>query len=375
MPNENEHKHPNPHHQRKGVNVYLLVFGILLAIIAIAAVSTAFFNKSAVQTPVSGMNFTLNYTAPNFAGIAAWINSPTLNINSLRGNVVLVDFWTYSCINCIRTIPQLNAWQKEYGSNGLIIVGVSTPEFQFERNYTNVRNAVKKFNITYPVALDNNYSTWDAYHNEYWPADYLIDANGNIRYVSFGEGDYNQTEAAIRSLLALSGHSVPSTTTNVPVTVNFSGIGTPEIYLGYSSAIYRHEPLGGGEQFEPNQTVSYYPLNVSQDNVPYLYGGWYNAPDSMIAYNGSRIYLIYKAKNVNIVASGNGNESVISVYLDGKNLNASSLGADDVLVNGTATATIGASRLYNIVSTPTYGVHVLQINASKGFRIFTFTFG
>ena len=124
---------------------------------------------------------------------------PPLNITQLKGKVVLIDFWTYSCINCIRSIPHLNAWQREYGGNGLVIIGVSTPEFQFEHNYSNVYAAVKKFNITYAVALDNNYSTWDAYGNEYWPAEYLIDKNGDIRYASFGEGDYNTTENVIRA--------------------------------------------------------------------------------------------------------------------------------------------------------------------------------
>lgn len=359
--------------KKKGkVNLYLLVFGVLAALVIAAALSTTIFNKSSTQTNTAGANLTNHGPAPNIAGISAWINSPPLNLSSLRGKVVLVDFWTYSCINCIRSIPHLNAWESEYGQNGLVIIGVSTPEFQFEHNYSNVAAAVKKFNITYPVALDNNYATWDAYANQYWPADYLVDANGDLRYVSYGEGGYNQTENAIRSLLMQAGYSVPAEATNVPLGVNFSGIGSPEIYLGYAKA---RQALGGNEQYYPNQTVTYSPANISQANVAYLYGNWYNAPDSMIAVNNSLIYLVYKARNVNIVASGNGNQSTIQVLLDGKNLNMSSLGADDVSENGIATATIGASRLYNIVSTPSYGVHLLEINASRGFRIYTFTFG
>ncbi len=152
-----------------------------------------------------------------------------------------MDFWTYSCINCIRTIPYLNAWESKYGNNGLVIIGVHTPEFQFEHNYSNVEAAVKKFNIKYPVALDNNYSTWDAYGNEYWPADYLIDANGDIRYESIGEGNYNVTEAAIRELLVSAGYTVPSNLTNLTSNYNLSQIGTPELYLGWDRASARLE--------------------------------------------------------------------------------------------------------------------------------------
>jgi thiol-disulfide isomerase/thioredoxin len=368
----------NDEHKKKGkVNVYVLVFGILAAIIIIAALSVTVFNKASAPALKNSTSANLSTygPAPQLVGLDGWINSPPLNLTSLRGNVVLVDFWTYSCINCIRSIPHLNAWEQEYGSNGLVIIGISTPEFQFEHNYTNVYDAVKKFNITYPVALDNNYGTWDAYGNEYWPADYLIDAKGNIRYVAFGEGDYNQTEQAIRTLLVQSGHPVPSYTTNVPIGINFSGIGTPEIYLGSVQATERGQPLGGGEQLKSNNTYTYYPINVSMVNKPYLYGAWYDAPDSIIAYNGSKVYLIYKANKVNIVASGNGNTTNITIKLDGKNLNASELGADDVLVNGTATATISGSRLYNIVDLPTYGAHLVEIDANQGFRLYTFTFG
>lgn len=355
----------------KGPNIYLIVFGVLIVIIALAALSTVIFNKSAHQSLGVTSNLSNYGPAPQITGIAAWINSPPLTISQLKGKVVLVDFWTYSCINCIRSIPHLNAWENEYAGNGFVIVGVHTPEFQFEHNYTNVLAAVKKFNITYPVALDNNYGTWDAYGNEYWPADYLIDSNGNIRYVSYGEGDYNQTEAAIRALLVQAGYSIPTVTTNVLLGVNFSEIGSPEIYLGYAKA---REALGGGEQFGQNQVVDYLPINVTEANSAYLFGSWYEAADNLTAVNNSKIFLIYKARNVNIVASSNGNVP-ITIKLDWKNLNQSSLGSDDVLINGTAIATVNASRLYNIVSTPTYGVHVLEIDASKGFTIYTFTFG
>ncbi len=354
----------------KNANVYLLVFGLIVLLVAAAALSTVFFNKQGTTGSTSGSNLTSYGPAPPIVGISGWINSQPLNISQLKGKVVLVDFWTYSCINCIRSIPHLNAWQNAYGSNGLEIIGVSTPEFQFEHNYSNVYAAVKKFNITYPVALDNNYQTWDSYGNEYWPADYLIDANGIVRYVSFGEGDYNQTENAIRALLVQAGYTIPAQPTSVPLGVNFSGIQSPEIYLGYAKA---RQPLGANEQFAPNQTATYPTVNVTQQNVVYLEGQWYNEPDSMVAVNNSRLLLVYNAKNVNIVASGN---STITLKLNGANLNSSYLGSDDMIANGIATAAIGPSRLYNIVSGPSYnGWHELEINASPGFRIYTFTFG
>lgn len=348
-------------------NLYIIVFGAIAAIVVLAALSTLLFNKN-----LAAQNITLsNYgQAPNIRGIAAWINSQPLNLTQLRGKVVLIDFWTYSCINCIRTIPYLNGLYAKYGNDGLVIIGVHTPEFSFEKNYTNVLTAVKKFGIMYPVALDSNYSTWDAYNNEYWPADYLINANGTIVYEQFGEGNYAQTELAIRQLLSKAGYTLPATTTNFTSTTNFSGIGTPEIYLGYAR---ERGPLGNQQGFKPNQTVDYTITNITQANIPYMYGEWYNAPDGMVAVNGSELFLIYKARYVNVVASGN--NSKIYIGLDGKPLNQSSLGSDDQIVNGSAFAIVNSPRLYNIVGTPTYGVHELEIAAQPGFKIYTFTFG
>jgi thiol-disulfide isomerase/thioredoxin len=353
-------------------NAYLIVFGIIGIIIVIAALSTFVFNKNLSAPKNVSLSSLQNYgPAPNVQGVSAWINSPPLNVSKLKGKVVLVDFWTYSCINCIRSIPHIEAWQKEYGNNGLVIIGVSTPEFQFEHNYSNVAAAVKKFGITYAVALDNNYSTWDAYNNQYWPADYIIDKNGDIRYVALGEGGYNTTEQVIRELLQNAGYVVPSNLTNSSLGVNFSGIGTPELYLGYDKA---RAPLGNSQGFTPNTIVNYTFTNVSQVNEVYFSGPWYNAPDSMIAVNNqSKLYLVFKAKNVNIVASGN--YSNIIVKLDNQNLTQNYLGSDDHLSNGEAVAQINSSRLYNIVSAPTYSANIVEIDASKGFRVYTFTFG
>ena len=354
------------------INIYMVVFGTIAAIIVVAALSTIVFNKSlSGKTPNSMVNLTNYGPAPDIQGVSGWINSPPLSVSSLRGKVILVDFWTYSCINCIRTIPQLNAWQREYGSNGLVIIGVHTPEFQFEHNYSNVYAAVQRFGIKYAVALDNNYSTWDAYGNQYWPADYVIDKNGDVRYVNFGEGNYNTTERVIRELLTNASYAVPSNLTNVTGQINFSGIGTPEIYLGFEKA---RTPIGNREGFSPDQTVNYSSPNVTQNNIVYFSGEWYNAPDGMIAVNNnSKLFLVYRARNLNIVASGN--PAIIHLKLDGKSVPQNYLGADSQMGSNGTTAIVGTSRLYSLIYGPSYMWHTIEIDASPGLKIYTFTFG
>src|SRR5665213_3024789 len=169
--------------------------------------------------------------APEFQGLTNWINSPPLTMAQLKGKVVLVDFWTYSCINCLRTVPYIEKWYQAYQYQGLVVVGVNTPEFAFEHNPDNVAAAVKKDGIVYPVALDNNYDTWNAYNNDSWPADYLIDRAGNIRYVSLGEGDYDKTEKAIQALLGIN-KPLQTPVSNVPITAS----QTPETYFGTNRA-------------------------------------------------------------------------------------------------------------------------------------------
>lgn len=166
----------------------------LRACVAAAAVFAATL-ANAAPTPGDASK------APEFAGIEQWLNSPPLTLSALRGKVVLVDFWTYSCINCIRTLPYVTQWYEKYKDKGLVVVGVHTPEYPFEKSTANVQASLKRFGIRYPVAQDNAYATWDAYKNQYWPALYLIDANGKIVYQHFGEGQYAETEAQIQKLL------------------------------------------------------------------------------------------------------------------------------------------------------------------------------
>ncbi|SAL09983.1 thioredoxin family protein [Caballeronia telluris] len=167
-----------------------------VAALTVFAVAAATSGAAIAGTPVNSK------PAPEFTGIDSWINSDPLTLNQLRGKVVLVDFWTYSCINCIHTLPQVQSWNQKFKDQGLVVVGVHTPEFPFERDTGNVKSAVKRYGITFPVAQDNRYATWRAYDNQYWPAFYLIDKQGQVVYSHFGEGDYAQTEAAIKTLLA-----------------------------------------------------------------------------------------------------------------------------------------------------------------------------
>ncbi|HZI72334.1 MAG TPA: redoxin family protein, partial [Nitrososphaeraceae archaeon] len=245
--------------------------------------------------------------APEFTQISGYINTPSnspLTLSSLKGKVVLVDFWTYTCINCIRTIPYINDWNQKYADKGLIIVGVHSPEFDFEKSYDNVKAAVQKYGIKYPVLLDSDHGTWNAFGNQYWPRDYLIDAQGYIRHDHIGEGGYDQTEKAIQSLLAeraaLMGMKEISFNTK-PTTINPRSLQsvdltkgtTAEIYLGY---YYARAPLGNPENFKPDQTVPYsIPSNTNfKPDVAYLQGNWKNNPDNMeLQSDTGRIVLIY----------------------------------------------------------------------------------
>jgi len=316
--------------------------------------------------------------APELAGISGYINTDPITLASLKGKVVLVDFWTYSCINCIRTIPYLNAWYEKYADKGLVIIGVHTPEFEFEKDYNNVKAAVEKFEIKYPVVQDNDKGTWNAYENRYWPHKYLIDNEGYIRNDHIGEGGYAETEKVIQSLLAeRAAYMGVNATIDQSISnpenvqsVNFGQIDTPELYFGYQFA---RAQLGNVEGFKPNQVVTYtIPESATiTPNRIYLDGVWKNNADHMELQSGEgRIVLSYSAKAVNIVAGGSGD---LYISEDGSNLTGSSRGFD---VSEQSTASIDGQKLYNLVMHEEYGRHQLVIDvAGKGFEIYTFTFG
>jgi len=289
-------------------------------------------------------------TAPEFAGITAWLNSQPLTMESLRGKVVLVQFWTYSCINCVRTLPYVTKWYDTYKDKGFVVVGVHTPEFAFERETANVETAIKRFGIKYPVAQDNQYRTWRAFDNQYWPAEYLIDRSGAIVATQFGEGSYQQMENTIARLV---GEPAPAAQAGDP---DLAGIQTPELYLGSEKndgAIVASQDSSAGER-------SYaVPDSVPQNRFA-LEGLWKLSGDhATSSADGVEILLRFNAPKVNLVA-GSASPQTVSLTVDG---------------TPQPPVTIDGSRLYPLYN-GSNGEHVLRLKASKaGLSAYTFTFG
>ena len=308
-------------------------------------------------------------TAPPFTHTQRWFNTPgdaPITLASLRGRVVLVDFWTYTCINCIRTLPYLKAWDATYRNQGLTIVGVHSPEFSFEHDAGNVANAVSQFGIRYPVVQDNNLGTWNAYGNQYWPADYLIDATGQVRYAAFGEGDYAKTESAIRTLLAEKGaHGLGGTAQPVDV-ITPSDQATPETYLGSARAMgwLPSEPTAGLHRYAGVKSL---PVNA------FTYSGeWQISPESATSLSGAQLDAQVQAKNVYLVlSSAGGQPRSVRVLLDGRPVPANRAGAD---VHG-GVVTVANQRLYTLVSAPSDERHRLTLRFTPGVSGYAFTFG
>jgi len=327
--------------------------------------------------------------APEFAQISDYINTPNnspLTLSSLKGKVVLVYVWTYTCINSIRPMPYIHDWNQKYSNNGLVIVGVHSPEFQFEKNYDNVKSSVQRFGITYPVVLDSDHGTWNAYGNNYWPRYYLIDTQGNIRYDHIGEGDYGQVEKSIQSLLAeraalmgekeISFNREPTTVIN-PGSLYYVDLKqntTPEVYIGYNTA---RAPLGNPEGFKPDQTVSYsIPSTTNfKPDIVYLQGEWKNNPDNMeLKSDTGRIVLTYYGKSVNIIAGGKGEGVVSNDEGPAARLTSNNSLGEDLSSDGSFR--IDGQRLYNLAIHNNYTAHSIVIDVKgKGFQFYTFTFG
>jgi len=306
------------------------------------------------------------YDAPELKDIAAWINSDPQTVEDLKGKVVLVDFWTYSCINCVRTQPYLNAWHDKYKDDGLVILGVHAPEFGFEKVTKNVQDAVKEANIKYPVALDNDFVTWRAYENRFWPAKYLIDKDGQVRYTHFGEGDYAETEETIQALLKESGQTVTDKI-EADHSINSSVRGqTPETYLGYERA----ERFANANQFVASKPVSYTLANTLKDNEWSLGGQWQiNKESSQSLSNESRLSFNFSGKEVYLVMSGPPS-ALVGVSVDGQ---SSPGGAD---VNEKNQVIINGARLYKIVNLDKYITgKKLTLTFPTGVTINAFTFG
>ena len=293
---------------------------------------------------------------------------------TLDGKVVLYDIWTYSCINCIRTLPYITTWDEKYRSEGLVIVGIHTPEFEFEKDKGNVQAAVQKFDINYPVVLDNEKEIWNAFQNKYWPRKYIADHDGYIRYDHIGEGSYKETEEVIQKLLRERSESLGIKTSNLELLeldeFKHSTFRTPELYFGYHFASGRNN-LGNENGFKPEEVVEYnIPLEIKQHHF-YLDGKWNNSKDSMklVSENGS-IMLNYNAKQVNIVASNN---AELQIFVDGTPVPDNMIGSDLTAQNKIL---VSEPRLYNIINSAYTESHelIITIKGSE-FEIFTFTFG
>lgn len=315
--------------------------------------------------------------APDLTGIAHHINTTPEELNArINNSVVLYDIWTYSCINCIRTLPHITAWDEKYADHGLLIVGVHSPEFEFEKDPRNVEKAVAKYDIGYPVVMDNDMVMWKAFDNRYWPRKYIADHEGYIRYDHIGEGRYQDTERVIQWLLHERAAALGVTTSADTKLVDIeefehTRIRTPELYFGYSLAQNRNN-LGSEEGFKPNHIVMYDTPSDVKLHKFYMVGQWRNDPEGMhLASDDGNILLRYMAKEVNIVTEGRG---MIKILIDGMPIEPVMAGTDvDPL---TATLTTDVPRLYNIVNSNSSSSHELELQVDgSDFEIFTFTFG
>ena len=319
---------------------------IVLAIVGVLAV--VHFSTSALLSEETTRHD--SRPVPEFSGISAWLNSPPLTMEGLRGKVVLVQFWTYSCINCLRTLPYVTRWHEQYKDKGLVLVGVHTPEFAFEKERANVETAIKRLGIHYPVAQDNQYRTWRAFGNQYWPAAYLIDRSGAIVATQFGEGGYQQMENAIARLI---GERAPVAQTSDP---DLSAVATPELYLGSEKndgAIVDQQITTSGER------TYALPDSVPQNRFA-LSGRWSVTEDrATSSADGDEILLRFNAPKVNLVA-GSLSPQILSVTID-------DMPQPPVTVDG--------SRLYSLYS-GAGGEHVLRLRVlNAGLSAYSFTFG
>jgi len=315
---------------------------------------------------------------PDLSGATAWINSPPLTLESLRGKVVLVDFWTYSCINCLRTLPYIKAWNEKYKDSGLVIIGVHTPEFPFEKDEANVRKAVKDLGLVYPVPMDNDYKIWRSFNNEYWPADYFIDATGKIRFHHFGEGGYEESEGWIRTLLEEANHApLPANATNIAASSveaapDTNDIRSPETYIGYERA-ENFASAGGLNQDDPQLYQTPERLKLNQ----WAFAGKWKDQDQFATSltPGASISFKFHARDLHLVLGPDSDGSPVRfrVTIDGQALGANH-GVD---TDADGYGVVTGNRLYQLVRQQggimdrTFRIEFLV----PGVRAYSFTFG
>ena len=335
--------------------------------------------------------------APELTGTQAWINSEPLKIQQLKGKVVLIDFWTYTCINCIRTFPYLKIWHSKYADDGLVIIGVHTPEFKFETELDNVRQAVADYGIGWAVVQDNDYETWQAYDNRFWPAKYLIDKRGVIRYQHFGEGAYKETENKIRDLLEEAGADLSlvedPNVTNQPFDPEFlnnrRGEITAELYGGYKrncslAVILSNSSIANRPYCKSKDKVVLYEDSGEYDKHKlYLQGAWLAGESSLRHGRETTTFedymvLRFAAKSVNVVLRPEENKPFkVLATLDGEFLTESNKGQDVVIEkDGRSFLVVDKARLYSVIEAPKYGFYNLKLSSNSGdFAFYAFTFG
>lgn len=322
--------------------------------------------KTIAQPGLANLTTLPNYgKAPDFISGGEWFNSNPLTISSLKGKVVLVDFWTYTCINCQRTLPYLKDWYEKYKDDGLVIVGVHTPEFEFEKNAENVGEAIKDFELKYPIVQDNNYATWNAYSNRYWPAKYLVDKDGFIRYFHFGEGDYDLTEKAIQDLLgdAATDQSIDNSGYEIESK-------TPELYLGYSRLQYLSSP----EEIQKDKSALYSSPQTQEESTFSYQGAWIIGEEYAMPEKGSKLILNFDAKNVFLVMRPKEKDvfGSISLKLNGKPVPKTVQGED--VIEGAVQVT--KDKLYKLIRLEKAEKSLLEIEfLDNNIQVFAFTFG
>jgi thiol-disulfide isomerase/thioredoxin len=315
---------------------------------------------------------------PSLTGAVSWLNSAPLTPESLKGKVVLIDFWTYSCINCLRALPYITSWYEKYKGDGLVVLGIHSPEFAFEKNESNVKRAVRDLGIKYPVALDNNYAIWQSFNNQYWPAHYFIDAKGHIRGHHFGEGNYDESEELIRQLLSEAGaHGLPPAVSNirkdgVQASADEKHVASPETYIGYERA--QHFVSSGG--FGRGETKSYSVPDSLNLNDWGLSGSWRVDAEKAVSLGvGAKIVFRFHARDVHLVLGpgADGKPVRFRVTVDGQDPGVSH-GVD---IDSSGAGVARDQRLYQLIRQSsdirdrTFTIEFLD----PGIQAYSFTFG
>jgi thiol-disulfide isomerase/thioredoxin len=357
---------------RRSRRKYLAIAAVLVVVAVVAIVVASQSNPSSVSGGVDVKSLKVGPEVPALTNAKGWLNSKPLTSADLTGKVVLYDFWTYSCVNCVRSIPHLRSWYQRYAADGLVIVGVHSPEFDFEKNPSNVAAAVKRLGVDYPVALDPNMGIWNAFGNQYWPEEWVADKSGHLRYQSVGEGDYTQTENVLRELLGVKKSApraaAPSAGSLGAPPAQNQNI-TQETYLG----------LERGSVAQPG-TTTYPPLLTVPPDEAGLVGSW-DGTDQYVqsAAPGATVVLSYQARSANLVMSVAKNTPPVKVVieLDGQPVPVADRTAQtQVDAQGQTYITVSTPDLYKLVLSPGLETHTVRLIAqSPGLQAYSFTFG